>query len=99
MDRLLHAVRAGESRALVVRGDAGVGKTVLLDYVREHASGFRVASASGVQSELELAFSGLHQLCASMLDRLERLPEPQRAALSTAFGLTEGAAPDRFLVG
>jgi hypothetical protein len=98
-DRLLESVRAGQSRALVVRGEAGVGKTALLEYVLERASGCRVAPASGVQSEMELAFAGLQQLCAPMLDRLERLPAPQRAALGTAFGLTAGAAPDRFLIG
>ena len=76
LDRLLEAVRAGESRALVVRGEPGVGKTALLEYVAERASGCRVARAAGVQSEMELAFAGLHQLCAPMLDRLERLPGP-----------------------
>ena len=99
LDRLIEAVRAGESRALVVRGEPGVGKTALLDYVAEQASGCRVARAAGVQSEMELAFAGLHQLCAPMLDRLERLPAPQRDALRTAFGLSAGPAPDRFLVG
>ena len=99
LDRLLGAVRAGESRALVVRGDPGVGKTALLEYLVEHALGCRVARAAGVQSEMELAFAGLHQLLAPMLDRLDRLPGPQRAALATAFGLGPGSAPDRFLVG
>ena len=99
LDQLLDAVRAGESRALVVRGEPGVGKTALLDYLAEQASGCRVARAAGVESEMELAFAGLHQLCAPMLDRLERLPAPQRAALRTAFGLSAGSAPDRFLVG
>ncbi|HEV8648693.1 MAG TPA: AAA family ATPase [Actinomycetes bacterium] len=98
LDRLIEAVRAGESRALVVRGEPGMGKTALLDYVVEHASGCRVARAAGVQSEMELAFAGLHQLLASMLDRLERLPVPQRDALRTAFGLSPGSAPDRFWV-
>src|SRR5882672_1633963 len=98
LDRLLAAVRAGESRALVVRGEPGVGKTALLDYMVERASGCRVARAAGVQSEMELAFAGLHQLCAPMLDRLERLPAPQRDALRTAFGVSPGSAPDRFLV-
>ena len=83
----------------MVRGEPGVGKTALLDYLDEHASGCRVARAVGVESEMELAFAGLHQLCAPMLDRLERLPAPQRDALRTAFGLSAGAAPDRFLVG
>ena len=99
LDRLLNAVRGGESRALVVRGEAGVGKTALLEHVLERASGCRVAPASGVQSEMELAFAGLHQICAPILNRLERLPAPQRDALATAFGLTAGAPPDRFLVG
>jgi DNA-binding CsgD family transcriptional regulator len=99
LDRLLNAVRAGESRALVVRGEPGVGKTALLDYLVEHASGCRVVRATGVQSELELTFAGVHQLCAPMLDRLQRLPARQRAALRSAFGLGPGSAPDRFLVG
>ena len=99
LDRLVEAVRAGESRALVVHGEPGVGKTALLEYLAEQASGCRVARAAGVQSEMELAFAGLHQLCAPMLDRLERLPAPQRDALRTAFGLSAGPAPDRFLVG
>jgi DNA-binding CsgD family transcriptional regulator len=83
---------------LVVRGDAGVGKSALFEYVAGRASGCRVARAAGVQSEMELAYSGLDQLCAPMLDRVDRLPEPQRDALRTAFGLAGGAAPDRFLV-
>ena len=99
LDRLLGAVRAGQSRALVLRGEPGSGKTALLDYLVEHASGCRVARAAGVQSEMELAFAGVQQLLAPMLDRLERLPGPQRAALATAFGLSPGSAPDRFLVG
>src|SRR3954451_19068304 len=99
LDRLLDAVRAGKSRALVIRGDPGVGKTALLEYVAEHTTGCRVARAAGVQAEMELPFAGLHQLCAPMLDRLERLPGPQRDSLGTAFGLSAGPAPDRFLVG
>src|SRR3954470_12536459 len=99
LDQLLEAVRAGESRALAIRGDPGVGKTALLEYVVEHAMGCRVVRAAGVQSEMELAFAGLHQLCAPMLDHLERLPGPQSDALGTAFGLDGGSAPDRFLVG
>jgi DNA-binding CsgD family transcriptional regulator len=99
LDRLVEAARAGEGQALVVRGEPGVGKTALLDYVVEHASGCRVARVVGVQSEMELAFAGLHQLCAPMLGRLQRLPVPQRAALRIAFGLGPGSAPDRFLVG
>jgi hypothetical protein len=99
LDRLLDQLRAGRSQALVLRGEAGVGKTALLEYLLEGTSGCRVARAAGVESEMELAFAGLHQLCAPMLDRLERLPAPQRDALGTAFGLRAGAAPDRFLVG
>src|SRR5215212_1635774 len=99
LDQLVNAARAGESRALVVRGDSGVGKTALLDYLAEHAAGCRVARVAGVQSEMELAFAGLHQLLTPMLDRLQRLPGPQRQALRTAFGLGSGSAPDRFLVG
>jgi DNA-binding CsgD family transcriptional regulator/tetratricopeptide (TPR) repeat protein len=99
IDRLLNAVREGESRALVVRGVPGVGKSALLDYVDERASECRVVRATGVQSEMELAFAGLHQICAPLIGRLRCLPGPQRDALGTAFGLTGGAAPDRFLVG
>jgi DNA-binding CsgD family transcriptional regulator len=99
LDRLLDAVRGGAGRALVVRGEPGVGKTALLDYLAEQASGCRVARVAGVESEMELAYAGLHQLLTPMLDRPERLPGPQREALLTAFGLSSGAAPDRFLVG
>ena len=99
LGRLVAAVRAGESRALVVHGEPGVGKTALLEYLAGQASGCRVVHAGGVQSEMELAFAFLHQLCAPMLDRLERLPAPQRDALRTAFGLSAGPAPDRFLIG
>src|SRR5258708_16539962 len=98
LDRLLGAVRAGESRTLVVRGEPGAGKTALLDYLAGRASGCRVAAAAGVQSEMELAFAGLHQLCTPMLDHLDRLPGPQRDALRTALGIAAGTAPDRFLV-
>ena len=99
LEQLLGAVRAGESRALVVRGDPGVGKTVLLNHVVHQASGCRVVHASGVESEMELVYAGLHQLLTPMLGRLERLPVPQADALRTAFGLSAGLAPDRFLVG
>ena len=83
----------------MVHGEAGVGKTALLEYLAGHAPGCRVVRAAGVQSEMELAFAGLHQLCAPMLDRLEALPPPQRDALRTAFGMSAGPAPDRFLIG
>jgi DNA-binding CsgD family transcriptional regulator len=101
LDGLVEAVRAGDSRVLVVRGDPGVGKTVLLDHLAGQASdsGCRLARAVGVQSERELAFAGLHQLCAPMLEHLGRVPAPQRDALRTAFGIAAGPPPDRFLVG
>src|SRR5207344_1426350 len=99
LDRFVAGVRAGEGRALVVRGEPGVGKTALLDYLAGRASGCRVARAAGVQSEMELAFAGLHQLCVPMLDHAESLPGPQREALRTAFGASAGPPPDRFLVG
>ena len=99
LDRLLAEVRAGQSRVLVLRGEAGVGKTALLDYLHAQASGFRVARAVGVESEMELAFAGLHQLCTPMLSKLAGLPGPQRDALGTVFGLSTGQAPDRLLVG
>jgi DNA-binding CsgD family transcriptional regulator len=99
LDRFVAGVQAGEGRALVVRGEPGVGKTVLLDYLAGRAPGCRIARAVGVQSEMELAFAGLHRLCAPMLDHAASLPVPQREALRTAFGLDAGPAPDRFLVG
>jgi DNA-binding CsgD family transcriptional regulator/tetratricopeptide (TPR) repeat protein len=101
LDRLVDAVRGDESRVLVIRGEPGVGKTVLLDYLAGRASDAAclVTRATGVQSEMELAFAGLHQLCVPMLSHTERLPRPQRDALHTAFGLTAGPPPDRFLVG
>jgi hypothetical protein len=99
LDRFLDALSAGESRALVVRGEPGVGKTALLDYVDWRATACRVVRAAGIQSEMELAFAGLHQVCAPFLDRLPRLPVPQGEALGTAFGISRGPAPDRFLVG
>src|SRR5580692_10752628 len=99
LDRFVAGVRVGEGRALVVRGEPGVGKTVLLDYLAGRASGCLVARAAGVQSEMELAFAALHQLCAPMLEHAQALPVPQREALRTAFGLSAGPAPDRFLVG
>ena len=99
LDQLAASVRAGLSRALVIRGEAGVGKSALLEYLAQHASGCGIARAAGVESEMELAYAGLQQLCAPFLDRVERLPGPQRDALGTAFGLRDGDAPDRFLVG
>jgi DNA-binding CsgD family transcriptional regulator len=99
LDGLLEGVRGGRSAVLVVRGEAGVGKTALLDYAVESAPDLRSVRAAGVEAERELAFAGLHQLCGPMLDGLERLPGPQRDALRIAFGLDAGLAPDRFLVG
>src|SRR5580693_390432 len=99
LDRLVASVRAGPSRTLVLRGEAGVGKSALLEYLVRHAPGCGMARAVGVESEMELAYAGLQQMCAPFLDRLERLPGPQRDALGTAFGLRDGDAPDRFLVG
>ena len=99
LDRLVENVRAGQSQVLVLRGEVGAGKTALLEYLLERASGCCLARAAGVESEMELAFAALHQLCAPFLDRLERLPGPQRDALSTAFSLRNGATPDRFAVG
>src|SRR5215813_6143198 len=99
LDQLVASVRAGPSRALVLRGEAGVGKSALLDYLVHCASGCGIARAAGVESEMELAFAGLQQLCAPFVDRLERLPVPQRDALRTAFGLQDGHVVDRFLVG
>jgi len=99
LDQLLDELRAGQSRVLVVRGEAGVGKTALLDYLVANASSCRVERAAGVESEMELPFAGVHQLCAPMLNQLGNLPDQQRDALGTAFGLGPGGTPDRFLVG
>src|SRR5216683_1330573 len=99
LDSLLASARGGMGSALVLRGEPGVGKTALLEYAIESASGFRTPRAVGVESEMELAFAALHQLCAPMLGRLERLPGPQSEALGVAFGLRAGEAPDRFVVG
>jgi len=99
LDELLEEARGGQGRVLVLSGEPGVGKTALLDDAVEAASGFRVARAFGVEAEMELPFAALQMLCAPMLDRLDHLPEPQRAAIGTAFGLTSGAAPEQLLVG
>ena len=99
LNRLVSQVRLGQSQILVLRGDAGVGKTALLGHLASMADGCRMARAAGVESEMELAFAGLHGLCGPMLSHLGHLPAPQRDALGTAFGLTSGPAPDRFLVG
>jgi DNA-binding CsgD family transcriptional regulator len=99
LDQLLDEARAGQSGALVLRGEAGVGKTVLLEHAIESASGLIVLSTGGVESEMELAYAALHHLCAPLLDRVDRIPAPQRDALETTFGLREGPVPDLFLVG
>src|SRR6476469_8964124 len=98
LDRLLSNVRAGQSAVLVIRGEAGIGKTALLRYAAGQAAGFRVAKIAGIEAEMELPFAGVHQLCRPMLHRLDVLPEPQRVALRVAFGLSVGDPPDRFLV-
>jgi DNA-binding CsgD family transcriptional regulator len=99
LDDLVSAIRHGESRSLVLRGEAGIGKTALLEYLIASAPDATVVRAVGVQSDIELAFASLHQLCGPLLDRLERLPAPQREAMEIVFGMTAGEAPDRFLVG
>jgi DNA-binding CsgD family transcriptional regulator len=99
LDRLVANVRAGQSRVLVLRGEAGVGKTALLEYLVQRAPGCRIVRAAGAEPEMEMAFAGLHQLCAPFMDRLGRLPDPQRDAMETAFSLRNGDAPDRFAVG
>ena len=99
LDRLVKAVCAGKSRALVLCGEAGVGKTALLEYLTRRAAQCHVVQTAGVESEMELAFAGLHQLCAPLLAHLDQLPQPQADALRVVFGMTAGAAPDRFLVG
>jgi DNA-binding CsgD family transcriptional regulator len=98
LDRLLEDVRAGRSGALVLRGEAGVGKTALLEDLVSRASGCRILRAAGAEFEMELAYAALHQLCAPLSYRLDGLPRPQRDSLLTAFGLSSGEAPDRFLV-
>jgi DNA-binding CsgD family transcriptional regulator len=99
LDEVLGAVRRGEGRSLVLRGDAGIGKTALLEYLVESAADLQVLRAVGVQSEMELAYASLHQLCGPLLDQLGRLPAPQREALEIVFGVSAGPPPERFLVG
>src|SRR3954466_11709200 len=99
LDDLLSAIRRGESRSLVVRGEAGIGKTALLDHMIAAASDLTVIRAAGVESDMELPYAGLHQLCGPLLGRLESLPGPQCEAMEVVFGLRPGGVPDRFLVG
>jgi predicted ATPase len=88
LDDLLAGAVEGHSAALVLHGEAGIGKTALMDYARDRASAYRVARVTGVEAEVELPFGGLHQLCAPFRDRLHELPDPQQTALEAAFGLT-----------
>ena len=97
--RLVDGVRGGDSAVLVVRGEPGTGKTALLDFAAGLDSSLTVVRAAGAEPETELAFGGLHRLCGTMLDLLDRLPGPQREALEIAFGMRAGTGPDRFLVG
>ena len=99
LDALLQAVRLGMSGTLVLRGEAGIGKTALLERAVGSASDFRVVRALGIESEMELGFAGLHQLVVPFLPKLERLPGPQYHALASAFGLIADGPPDRFQVG
>jgi DNA-binding CsgD family transcriptional regulator len=98
LDAMLAHARAGQSAVLVIRGEPGIGKTALLRYAARQASGLRVTEVEGVQAEMELAFAGIHQLCAPLIDGSDALAVPQRNALRVALGLSSGAAPDRFLV-
>ena len=99
LDQLIAEARLGHSAVSVLRGEPGIGKSALLDYAAERAQEYHVLRAIGVEWEMELPFAGLHQLCAGLLDGRERLPEPQSGAIATAFGLSSGPQPDRFLVG
>src|SRR6185312_117613 len=99
LDDLLGRVRDGESAVLVIRGEAGIGKTALMRYCARQASGCQLAQIDGVESEMELPLAALHQLCAPLLSSLDALPEPQQRALRVAFGLAAEPAPDRFMLG
>ena len=96
---MLADARSGRSGVLVLRGEAGIGKSALLEYAAERAEGSHVLRATGAEWEMEIPFAGLHQLCGGLLDDRERLPEPQNNAIATAFGMSAGPQPDRFLVG
>ncbi|MGZ3437445.1 MAG: LuxR family transcriptional regulator, partial [Gemmatimonadaceae bacterium] len=98
-NRLLESLRAGQSQVLVLRGEAGAGNSALLEHLVGRAAECRIVRAAGVESEMELAYAGLHRLCAPVVDRQDRLPAPQRDALATVFGLHAGPAPNPFLVG
>src|SRR3712207_8851546 len=99
LDDLVSAVRRGESRSLLLRGEAGIGKSALLHYLIAVASDLTVVRTVGIESEMELAYAGLHQLCSPLLQWLDKLPAPQREAIEIVFGLRTGSAPDRFFVG
>jgi DNA-binding CsgD family transcriptional regulator len=99
LSRLISDIQAGKSRVLVLHGEAGIGKTALLEFLVERAAGFEIIRAAGVESEIELPYAGLHFLCRPYLDRVASLPSSQRDALETAFGLCTGAPPDRYMVG
>jgi predicted ATPase len=99
LDRLAEDVRAGDSRTLVIHGEPGIGKTALLEYLASRVPDGRVLTSAGVQSEQELAFGALHQVCRPLLGRMEALPAPQRNALRITFGFSQGPPPDPFLVG
>jgi predicted ATPase len=99
LSRLVASARSGHSQVLVLRGQAGIGKTALLEFLADQATGCRIGRAAGVESEMELAYAGLHELCSPYLDRIGKLPVPQRQALSTVFALQPGSPPDRFLLG
>jgi hypothetical protein len=99
LERLLDTARAGRGGALVLQGEAGIGKTALLQFASDHATGFRLLRAEGAEFEMELPFAALHQLCLPVLERLEFLPEPQRDAMTAAFGLRVAPAPGPFMVG
>ena len=99
LDGLLDQVRRGESAVLVIRGEAGIGKTALMRYCARQASGCQLVRIDGVESEMELPLAALHQFCGPLLSSLDALPEPQQRALRVAFGLAAGPAPDRFVLG
>src|SRR3954466_9555367 len=99
LEELVGDVLAGQSRALVITGEAGIGKSALLEHLAAGAAGCRVLVAAGVQAEADLAFAARHRLCGPLLEFRDRIPEPQRDALSTVFGLRAGSAPDAFLLG
>lgn len=99
LDDLVSEVRTGRSAALVLRGEAGIGKTVLLDHLADSAGGCRIVRAGGIEAEMELPYAGIHQLCAPLLDDLDHLPDPQRDALDVAFGVSRGDPPNKFMLG